>query len=81
MPRVGAHEIQRGRRAATFRDLLPLMRGYCEFYEVAPSDDDLLAMARVLIADPEREGLQLLARDADGRRDRLRHRSSGPGRR
>ena len=47
-------------------DLLPLMRAYCEFYEVAPSDDDLLAMARVLIADPEREGLQLLARDEGG---------------
>ena len=48
-------------------DLLPLMRAYCEFYEVAPSDANLLAMARVLIADPEREGLQLLARDSGGR--------------
>ena len=48
-------------------DLLPLMRAYCEFYEVAPADADLLAMARVLIADPEREGLQLLARDPNGK--------------
>jgi GNAT superfamily N-acetyltransferase len=48
-------------------DLLPLMRGYCDFYEVAPSDEDLLAMARRLIDDHEREGLQLIARDADGR--------------
>ena len=47
-------------------DLLPLLRAYCEFYEVAPSDADLLAMARMLIADPEREGLQLLARDGGG---------------
>jgi GNAT superfamily N-acetyltransferase len=47
-------------------ELLPLMRGYCDFYEVAPSDDDLLVMARVLIADPEREGLQLIARNDDG---------------
>jgi GNAT superfamily N-acetyltransferase len=47
-------------------ELLPLMRGYCDFYEVAPSDDALLALARVLIADPEREGLQLMARDEDG---------------
>lgn len=47
-------------------DLLPLMRGYCDFYEVAPSDDDLLAMSRVLIADPEREGFQLIARHQDG---------------
>ena len=47
-------------------ELLPLMRGYCDFYEVAPADDDLLAMARTLIADRVREGLQLLARTEDG---------------
>jgi GNAT superfamily N-acetyltransferase len=47
-------------------DLLPLMRGYCDFYEVDPSDDSLLAMSRTLIADPEREGLQLIARAGDG---------------
>jgi GNAT superfamily N-acetyltransferase len=47
-------------------DLLPLMRAYCDFYAVAPGDDDLLAMSRALIADPGREGLQLLARTADG---------------
>ena len=44
-------------------DLLPLMRGYCDFYEVTPSDDELLALSRALIADPERDGVQLLARD------------------
>ena len=44
-------------------DLLPLLRAYCDFYEVAPSDDGLLAMARALLADPQREGVQLLARD------------------
>jgi len=43
-------------------DLLPLMRAYCEFYEVAPGDGALLAMCRALIADPEREGMQLIAR-------------------
>jgi GNAT superfamily N-acetyltransferase len=48
-------------------ELLPLMRDYCEFYEVAPTDEDLLAMARALIADPHGEGVQILARDADGR--------------
>ncbi len=47
-------------------DLLPLMRAYCEFYEVAPSDAALLAMSRALIADPQHEGLQLIARDPDG---------------
>jgi GNAT superfamily N-acetyltransferase len=47
-------------------ELLPLMRGYSDFYKVTPSDDALLAMSRALIADPEREGVQLLARDDDG---------------
>ena len=48
-------------------DLLPLMRGYCDFYEVDPADDALFAMSRVLIDDPERQGVQLIARDDDGR--------------
>jgi GNAT superfamily N-acetyltransferase len=48
-------------------ELLPLMRGYCEFYEVDPPDDALLAMSRALIADPQLEGIQLLARDGDGK--------------
>jgi ribosomal protein S18 acetylase RimI-like enzyme len=44
-------------------DLLPLMRGYSDFYEVDPSDEALLALSRALIADPELEGVQLIARD------------------
>jgi len=48
-------------------ELLPLMRGYCDFYEVAPSDEALMAMSRALIGDPEREGFQLVARDESGR--------------
>ena len=51
---------------ADLDELLPLMRGYCDFYEVAPSDEALLAMSRRLIADPELEGVQLIARDGDG---------------
>jgi GNAT superfamily N-acetyltransferase len=51
---------------ADLPELLPLMRGYCDFYDVDPSDEDLLAMARALIADPEREGTQLIARDDGG---------------
>ena len=47
--------------------LLPLMRAYCDFYEVAPADDALLEMGRALIADPEREGVQLVAREDGGR--------------
>jgi GNAT superfamily N-acetyltransferase len=45
-------------------ELLPLVRAYCDFYEVTPSDEALLALSRALIADPEREGVQLLARRA-----------------
>ena len=41
---------------------MPLLRGYCDFYEVTPSDEELLALSRALIADPERDGVQLLAR-------------------
>ena len=47
-------------------ELLPLMRGYCDFYRVTPSDDELLGMSRALIADPQREGMQLLAREDSG---------------
>jgi GNAT superfamily N-acetyltransferase len=43
-------------------ELLPLMRAYCDFYEVDPADDALLALSRALIADPAREGMQLIAR-------------------
>lgn len=46
-------------------DLLPLVRAYCDFYEVAPGDEALLAVSRALIADPAREGVQVIARDAD----------------
>jgi GNAT superfamily N-acetyltransferase len=55
-------------REEDLQDLLPLMRAYCDFYEVAPSDDALLAMSRVLIEDPAREGVQILARDDGTRR-------------
>ena len=48
-------------------ELLPLVRAYCDFYEVDPSDAALIALSHALIADPELEGVQLLARDDDGR--------------
>ena len=51
---------------ADLPDLLPLVRGYCDFYEVAPSDDALLAVSHALIADPDREGVQLIARSDPG---------------
>jgi GNAT superfamily N-acetyltransferase len=52
---------------ADLGDLLALMRAYCDFYRVAPSDDDLLRLSRALIDDPQREGVQLVAREAEGR--------------
>jgi GNAT superfamily N-acetyltransferase len=51
---------------ADLDDLLPLMRGYCDFYEVDPPDEALQALSRALLADPEREGIQLIARDDAG---------------
>lgn len=51
---------------ADLPDLLPLVRGYCDFYDVAPSDEALLAVSHALIADPDREGVQLLARSDGG---------------
>jgi GNAT superfamily N-acetyltransferase len=53
-------------REEDLADLLPLMRAYCDFYEVAPSDEGLLGLSRALLADPLSEGVQLLARDAAG---------------
>lgn len=47
-------------------ELLALMRAYCDFYEVSPSDERLLELSRKLIADPSREGVQLIARDGNG---------------
>ena len=54
-------EISRAREE-DLAELLPLVRGYCDFYEVSPSDEELLRLSRALIADPERDGVQLLAR-------------------
>lgn len=45
--------------------LLPLMRAYCDFYEVDPADSGLLAMARALIADPEQGSLFVAAEGED----------------
>jgi GNAT superfamily N-acetyltransferase len=49
-------------REQDLAELLPLVRGYCDFYEASPSDEELLALCRALIADPDRDGVQLLAR-------------------
>jgi GNAT superfamily N-acetyltransferase len=46
--------------------LLPLLRGYCDFYRASPSDDGLMSMAKALIQVPDSDGMLLVARDADG---------------
>jgi GNAT superfamily N-acetyltransferase len=67
-----AADIPRGLtiRPATTDDLgaiLPLMRGYCDFYEANPTDAGLEEMARTLIELPDEEGFLLCACAADGR--------------
>ena len=52
--------------ASDLGELLVLMRGYCDFYEVAPADEDLRALAQTLIDHPETAGIQLIARGDDG---------------
>jgi GNAT superfamily N-acetyltransferase len=47
-------------------ELLPLVRGYADFYDVNPTDDQLLSLSRELIADPVNEGMQFIARDGAG---------------
>ena len=48
-------------------ELLPLMRGYADFYEVSPTDEQLLSLSRALIGSPEHDGVQFIARDGTGR--------------
>jgi ribosomal protein S18 acetylase RimI-like enzyme len=47
-------------------ELVELMLAYCAFYETAGDPVALERLARALLADPEREGVQLIARDATG---------------
>jgi len=49
--------------AADLDDLAPLLRGYCDFYRVDPSDEALRALSVALLDNPD-EGIQLIARDA-----------------
>lgn len=47
-------------------ELLLLVRAYCDFYSVTPTDRDLRAVMLGLLASGGRDGLQLLARDRSG---------------
>ena len=50
---------------ADLPELMPMLRSYCDFYRVDPSDEKLAELSRALIADPG-QGLQLIARQQDG---------------
>jgi GNAT superfamily N-acetyltransferase len=57
-------------RPATTDDipaLMPLMRGYCDFYGAHPPDEGLVEMARALIRVPDEEGILLVAADDGGK--------------
>ena len=47
-------------------ELLVLVRAYCDFYSVTPTDRDLRAVMVGLLASGGRDGLQVLARDGSG---------------
>lgn len=46
-------------------DVMPMLRAYCDFYEVNPPDSDLRALVMALIDDPS-DGVQLIARNEQG---------------
>ncbi|GJF09347.1 GCN5 family N-acetyltransferase [Mycolicibacterium cyprinidarum] len=50
---------------ADLPELMPMLRSYCDFYRVDPSDEKLAELSRTLIANPA-EGRQLIARDSTG---------------
>ena len=50
---------------ADLPELMPMLRAYCDFYRVDPSDERLAALASALIDNPA-DGVQLIARDGDG---------------
>jgi GNAT superfamily N-acetyltransferase len=56
-------------RAATIDDLatlMPLLRGYCDFYEASPSDEGLECMARAVIEGPDDQAFLLVSEDDSG---------------
>ena len=65
-PRQLAEGIQiRPATEDEIEELLPLMRAYCDFYEVSPTDEGVTTMARTLITEPS-QGTVFIARQ-DGR--------------
>ena len=50
---------------ADLEALMPLLRGYCDFYEADPADEGLERMARAVIAASDDQAFLLVATDAD----------------
>jgi GNAT superfamily N-acetyltransferase len=64
-PRPLAEGIEiRPARTDEIEEMLPLIRAYCEFYEVEPDDEGLRSMFQTLISSPE-QGTVFIARDGD----------------
>lgn len=53
-------------RADDIETLLPLLRGYCDFYGMAPSDEGLRRVLAGIIALPEDQEFVLVATDGEG---------------
>ena len=51
---------------ADLEALMPLLRGYCDFYESNPSDEQLERMARASISAPEDQAFMLVSIDDAG---------------
>jgi GNAT superfamily N-acetyltransferase len=58
--------------AADLPELMPMLRAYCDFYRVDPTDERLRALVSALIDNPS-EGLQLIARDSPAQSDGAPH--------
>lgn len=57
----------RGAAQQDLPELLPLLRAYCEFYEVSPTEEGLREMAASVIALPDDQAFVLVATDRDER--------------
>lgn len=54
-------------QASDLDELVVLIGAYCDFYRASSDPQALRELCRALIADPEHEGVQLIAREQDSR--------------
>ena len=55
----------RAARQSEVGALMPLLSGYCAFYEANPPDEDLERMAQAIIAAPDHDAFLLVAEDEE----------------